>query len=549
MLFTNLKIKRLLFTAASFVFSCSAACGQGGFNLRIPIEGNTGFQSVYSLSDTSYIVAAWSRDTLTNDHLDFELLKYDFVGEQIARHSFSNPSCIVNIPEDANSDVKGIFVQFEQSVYDDKYAHTLYWFDDAADTLFTRIVQSPYKDSLWSEADFLFAYFAALSKDSCLFYATGIWKLNSTGNDVCIKKFSPTGDELWTYIYATYAEVDACYALLPQADGGVIAGIAEGIWDENPYQYTRFTKINSLGNEEWVIDSRDLFEDVYRVECTIQDSNTIVACGAFKSLQSSGYGKSKIIKFDFDGNLIWQREYGEYTDYNVYWEKLTNIVQTCDSNYVVGGDWYTYTPTPDNDEDDENRWDAYIVKLNRENGEIIWERNFHYLDVPNDQHKMVDMKATLDGGIIFCGESRDATPTAKADYEIEYPRQQGWLVKLDECGCLVPGCDSLCSYVGCHPPNPTDTTFFTIFGSHFIIGPNPATQFINIYVGLLESLNLESLHFTLHDAQGKLAYEFSPTQIETTYMLSTEKFASGLYVLSLSDGERVLQQQKIVVEK
>ena len=548
MLFDNkFKLQKRLILSVSFVFSCSAVIGQGGFNLRSAIEGNTAFQSVHCLLDSTYIVSAWSRDTLTNDHLDFELLKFNQNGEQTDRQSFSNPTCIVSIPEDTGSEAESIYVQFEQSVYDNKYAHTLYWFDANADTLFSRIFQSPYKDSLWSEADYMLAYFAALNADSFLFYSTGIWKLNTTGNDVCIKKISPTGEELWTYIYATDA-TDACYALLPQNDGGVIAGITEGVWEENYYGYSRFTKIDSLGNEEWVLNSSDIIpNNVYGTQCLIQDGSQLISCGSFKPVNQSGYGKSKVIKFDFYGNLIWQREYGEYTDYNVYWEKLTNIVQTCDSNYVVGGDWYTYTPTPDNDEDDENRWDAYIVKLNRENGEIIWERNFHYLDVPNDQHKMVDMKATLDGGIIFCGESRDATPTAKADYEIEYPRQQGWLVKLDECGCLVPGCDTLCNYVGCGIAD--TTTSLPSFGSHFIIGPNPAAQFINIYIGTLESLNLEYLHFTLHDVQGKLVYEFEPTQTETTYMLSTEKFANGLYVLSLSDGERVLQQEKLVVEK
>ena len=150
------------------------------------------------------------------------------------------------------------------------------------------------------------------------------------------------------------------------------------------------------------------------------------------------------------------------------------------------------------------------------------------------------MKATLDGGVIFCGEARDT-------YSILAPPiQQGWLVKLDECGCLVPGCDSLCSYVGC---GVQDTAFFPVFGDHFIIGPNPASQFINIYLGSLESLNLESLNFQLYDIQGKLVYSFNPTTPETTYMLSTENFASGLYVLSLREGERILQQQKIVVER
>ena len=544
MWFDNLILKRLLLAVASFFFSFSTVIGQGGFNIRTPIEGNTVFQSVHCLNDTTYIAAAWSRDTLTNDHLDFELVHFNAIGNWLERKSFSTPNCIVNISQDSESRLENYFVQTEQSILNGQYAHQVFYYESNLDTVQSIFVQSPFVDSVWIDSDFMNYQFSTLSKDTCLFHSIGVWKPETTGNDVCIKKFSPTGEELWTYIYATDA-TDACYALLPQDDGGVIAGITEGVWDGNYYGYTRFTKIDSQGNEEWVIDSKDLIpNNVYGAHCLIQDDNNLISCGSFKLVDLQGYGKSKIIKFDLAGDMIWQREYGDYTDYNVYWQKLTNVVQTCDSNYVAGGDWYTWTPTPNISNDDESHWDAYIVKLDRDNGEIIWERNFHYLDVPNDQHKMVDMKATLDGGVIFCGEARDATNTSDANYEIEYPRQQGWLVKLDECGCLVPGCDALCNYVGC---GVQDTSFLPSFGSHFLIGPNPANQFINIYVGTLGSLNLESLRFTLHDLQGKLVYEFSPNQIETTYMLSTEKFSSGLYVLSLREGEKVLQQQKLVV--
>ncbi len=547
MLFANLNLKRLLFTAASFVFSCSAASAQGGFNLRSPIEGNTVFQSVHCLSDTTYIVAAWSRDSITNDHLDFELVHFNAMGNWLDRKSFNTPDCIVNISQESESHVENYFVQTEQSIFNGQYAHQIFYYESSLDTVKSIFVQSPFLDSTWIDSDFMNYQFSTLSKDTCLFHSIGVWKPETTGNDVCIKKFSPTGEELWTYIYATYAEVDACYALLPQDDDGVIAGITEGVWAGNDYGYSRFTKIDAQGNEEWVIDSRDLIpNNVYGTHCLIADGANLISCGSFKVADLEASGKAKIIKFDLEGSLIWQREYGEYTDYNVYWQKLTNIVQTCDSNYVAGGDWYTWTPTPDIDDDDESHWDAYIVKLDRDNGEIIWERNFHYLEVPNDQHKLVDMKATLDGGVIFCGESRDATNTSDANYEIEYPRQQGWLVKLDECGCLVPGCDSLCSYLDC---GTTDTTFFPTFSNYFIVGPNPASQFINIFLGSLDSLSLESLNFELHDVQGRLVYSFKPTTAETTYMLSTGNFAGGLYVLTLKQNNQVLQQNKIAIER
>lgn len=540
MLFANVILKRLLFTAASFVFCYPKLFGQQGFNLRSPIEGNTLFQAVHCLKDTTYIVAAWSRDTLTNNHLDFELLKFNAQGVLSERTSISNPTQIVNEQEDANSEAMGFYAQFEQSVFETQYAQTIFYFDEHIDTLHKVVVQSPWKDSTWIDSDFMYSQFLAISSDSSTFFSFGIWNPLTTGNDVCIKKLSLTSEELWTYINATNA-TDACYALLPQDDGGVIAGIYQTTVDGNPSQ-DKLIKIDSSGDEQWQINAPGGYITKL-VNCIIGDGDELVLSGRYHAVGELSDGTLPIVlKMDSLGNEIWANIQGTYED--GIRKDFTNIVQTCDSNYVAGGSWFSFPGSEEMIEGQNNPdYDQFanIVKLERETGEILWERKYRFLEIYRDKHTLVDMKATLDGGVIFCGEARDG-------YSIlAPPMQQGWLVKLDECGCLVPGCDTLCSYVGCGISD--TTTSLPSFGSHFIIGPNPASQFINIYVGTLESLNLEYLHFTLHDLQGKLVYEFEPIQTETTYMLSTEIFASGLYVLSLSDGERVLQQQKIVVAK
>jgi hypothetical protein len=97
--------------------------------------------------------------------------------------------------------------------------------------------------------------------------------------------------------------------------------------------------------------------------------------------------------------------------------------------------------------------------------------------------------------------------------------------------------------VGC---SVADTTFFPVVPSHFIAGPNPASQFINIYFAGGD-LDLAQTHFDMYDLQGRLVYSFAPDAIDTTYMLSTEKFASGTYVLHLSHNGEKVQEQKVVV--
>ncbi len=540
MLFANLNIKRLLFTAASFVFSCSAACGQGSFNLRWPVELNTGFESVYSLSDSTFLVTGWTSDSLTNSHINFTLNLIGIHGEILEEKSFESQTSIYAADYDSESFVENWFVQPKQVYTDNNFSFRLIWFNENIDTLFSKIIFSPHVDSSWTDSNFMLPQAIVTSNDSITFFSFGINHDVPSWNDVCIKKLSPTGDELWTYLYATYA-TDACYTLLPQVDGGVIAGIYQTTVNGNPSQ-DKLIKIDSSGDEQWQINVPGGYITKL-VNCIIGDGDDLVLSGRYHAVGEQSDGTLPIVlKMDTMGSLIWANIQGTYED--GIRKDFTNIVQTCDSNYVVGGSWFS-VPGSEEIIEGQNNPDydqfANIVKLDRATGEIILERKYRFLEIYNDKHTLVDMKATLDGGVIFCGEARDSY------HVLDPPYQQGWLVKLDECGCLVPGCDSLCSYVGCGISD--TTTSLPSFGSHFIIGPNPATQFINIYVGSLESLNLESMNFLLYDMQGKLVYEFSPTQIETTYMLSTEKFASGLYVLSLSDGDRVLQQEKLVVEK
>ena len=250
MLFANLNIKRLLFTAASFVFSCSAACGQGSFNLRWPVELNTGFESVYSLSDSTFLVTGWTSDSLTNSHINFTLNLIGIHGEILEEKSFESQTSIYAADYDSESFVENWFVQPKQVYTDNNFSFRLIWFNENIDTLFSKIIFSPHVDSSWTDSNFMLPQAIVTSNDSITFFSFGINHDVPSWNDVCIKKLSPTGDELWTYLYATYA-TDACYTLLPQVDGGVIAGIYQTTVNGNPSQ-DKLIKIDSSGDEQCV---------------------------------------------------------------------------------------------------------------------------------------------------------------------------------------------------------------------------------------------------------------------------------------------------------
>jgi hypothetical protein len=79
---------RRLILSASFVFFSFYLLGQSGFNLRWAIERQTGFESVYALEDSTFIVNGWTLDSLTNFHVNFTLSHISSNGEVMQNKSF-----------------------------------------------------------------------------------------------------------------------------------------------------------------------------------------------------------------------------------------------------------------------------------------------------------------------------------------------------------------------------------------------------------------------------------------------------------------------------
>ena len=92
-----------------------------------------------------------------------------------------------------------------------------------------------------------------------------------------------------------------------------------------------------------------------------------------------------------------------------------------DSVYLEDYDLYDYWNV--------NGW---ILKISAE-GDSIWSRQYHYVVSPSDLHHIYDIETTNDGGFIMCGQAGDM-------FHNPPPGQQGWLIKTDEYGCIVPGC-------------------------------------------------------------------------------------------------------------
>jgi hypothetical protein len=142
-------------------------------------------------------------------------------------------------------------------------------------------------------------------------------------------------------------------------------------------------------------------------------------------------------------------------------------------------------------------------------------RQFLYVTTPGCYHAIYDMEPTPDGGYVMVGEAR---PMNAFDTLFPPPIQQGWILKVDEWGCLVPGChlDVAVEEAPLEDDNPELKVY-----------PNPASG--ELYVHLPGGGT--GGRFRLFDALGRQALTFAATPGDTTYIVSLEGMAPGWYVL------------------
>ena len=397
-------------------------------------------------------------------------------------------------------------------------------FDEEGDTIQIIYYSSPYFGNVGNSTIAPVGLSSSINTDNSFFISSNILNTESgsTGGDFYIQRMAPDGEVLWEYIYATDAQPEYCNALLPTENGGVL-GLVHLF--NAPLG---FIKLNSLGEEIINLNTNYV---CFANDLVWSSDENILAAGY--GLGTDGLVTGKVFKIDTLGSLVWDTVVGngfDQFDLNQFYKVVKSLDE---SGYVAGGTKKEFIPEEEQtDSTGTTISQGWLVKVN-EDGDVLWDRTYHYINTPQEEHTLNDLKATTDGGYIFCGESRDL------DSDQEYtegPPQQGWLVKVDEFGCLVEDCQLS-----------DDINVIEIEGNkkYFKAGPIPAADFLNIY----QSFNTSSgASYELIDMTGKVIENFSSMSKGTTMMLDVSKYNSGTYLLNLMDGGKLLQSEKIVID-
>jgi len=509
---------------AFFLLRCTVGLAQETFNVVYDLGLNTLGMCIME-KDEGYLTASLVLDTLDGYYLSIRIAGINSQGQVEFVNQIGSPDKEYSISSDANLTLHNGEYLIAGHTYDSDLGIAMacvFWLNEFGDTLKTLKFASPYAEP--QEIDdnsFIVPTYLATDSLGNRYVSCQIAN-NITANDFMIQQILPNGELGWQYVYATPADPDLCFALAGTSDG-VVAVCSGTLSGDPPTRYSRCFEISHDNIFHLFYDHPDVLPVGHSNDFVLEPDGIVIATEILNN-EWNGF-VPYLYKVDYDGNELWSNTLSQYGYHTDQWGR--NMVATNDGGYLMVAQLYESLQN-DTLNGDYN-WNAWMVKFDHE-GVIQWERFFHYVESTQDQHLVYDLKATQDGGYIFCGEATDLCIAPDC-----HNSQQGWLVKVDGCGCLVPGCDPNCS---------TDTTDYS-FEHYFIAGPNPFSQYLNLYIS--ENLELDGIYqIQLYDMSGRLVNEFSFSNNRITYMWNLNDIANGNYVLSLRRGDEILQVENVI---
>ena len=120
------------------------------------------------------------------------------------------------------------------------------------------------------------------------------------------------------------------------------------------------------------------------------------------------------------------------------------------------------------------------------------------------------------------------------DFEQSPQGQQAWLLKVDEYGCLVPGC---------HLINSTEEKENEV---SLLLYPNPTSDYLNFY---FDPSTYKEVQFRIVDSAGRMIKTINSDRIATTYIVPVYDYAPGAYFLQVSSKNGILYSEPFIITR
>jgi hypothetical protein len=220
-------------------------------------------------------------------------------------------------------------------------------------------------------------------------------------------------------------------------------------------------------------------------------------------------------KLDRDKNIVWRTHIPSTSETVLEGCYFWNILKLKDQkSYITMGMDFEYVPL----------YYGWLAKFS-DDGDLLWIRKYNVEDQTNTFYVLRDLAEDADGNLIAAGERLSVLASSNL--------QQGWLMKLDQHGCLVPGCELVS----------TSDLPASIFDIQ--IYPNPASEFISFYIH--PHLGAQVDAYSIVDMSGKVLISQKTISPDVHYVIQTHDFPDGMYVILFSKNAQMVHSKKFLV--
>lgn len=484
--------------------SFSAISAQITFNHRYDFDSLSNIITGILPTDSCYYAIGIIADSVNMAAPGNIFIKFDLNGEVLFEKRYTSPIKTYEFWRGGlKENYKGELIAVGHTI--DTMRHgIMIKYNTEGDTISTRQYLSPNfnltSDPFWVSNDFV------NTSDSGYILVAKID--NSIAKDITVFKLDSLGNTIWAETYGTsYSDIPR--NILQNDEGYIIGGLS---WDQQEYYRNYIFQIDQEGNVLWEYLSHLEDKKLAAYDILLSSDNEMIIATTF--IKSATLNNSKatggIYKMDYDFNISWEAEIRETLPGNPnYFRNLIHLES--EDSYVGLG------------EITNPKRSAWITKISSE-GDSLWSRTYTYPNLSNSAtHRVNDFQPTFDGGFLICGETR-------ADNNIN---QRGWLLKLDEYGCLVPGCHIV------------DNVISLEKDIEVKIYPNPTSDYLNIFVrgalkkGIARIVNLE----------GKVMDTFEVKGSDSTFITSVSHLAKGIYFLQIFDTNKRIATLEFVIHR
>ncbi len=241
------------------------------------------------------------------------------------------------------------------------------------------------------------------------------------------------------------------------------------------------------------------------------NANTFVASGQRIAVSGTDIGYPHI--YVLDSNL------NRTMNCNIRGDNPDDL---CSAVRTFGNSDGSYTVLGTSILEQQNRDMGFIARVS-ENGQLLWQKGLY---MPQHSHRMYSAAQTADGGYVVCG---DILGPVTGYY------QQGWLMKIDSFGCVLPNCH-LATEEALETKQPA-----------MLLYPNPASTHINIHIALPEGVEITPAYMDLIDNKGRVLETNKLPMQDMNYEFYLYNYVPGNYFIRIRQGNKQATKQFVKV--